>query len=115
MMHSRFVRLLTLSVMSLAATVAQVDTGTISGIVTDSTGAIMPGASVTVTQLGTNVRTTLSTNDSGFYSAPGLRSGRYDVAVSKTGFQAQRATGVELRVQDRLEINFSMAIGATST
>jgi hypothetical protein len=100
---------------SLATAAAQVDTGVISGIVTDSSGAIVPGASVTVTQQETNVRATLSTNEAGFYSAPALHPGHYDVAVGKEGFQAQRKTGIELRVQDRLEVNFNLTVGATST
>jgi hypothetical protein len=114
-MISRCSRRLALLAMSIVAALAQVDTGTISGIVTDASGAIVPGASVTVIQQETNVRVTLGTNETGFYSSPGLRSGRYDIAVTKAGFQAQRKTGVELRVQDRLEINFSLTIGGTST
>jgi hypothetical protein len=114
-MISSFLRRSALFAMSLPAVVAQVDTGTISGIVTDSSGAIVPGASVTVSQQETSLRVTRSTNESGFFSATGLRSGHYDIAVTKAGFQAQRKTGVEVRVQDRLEINFSLAIGGTST
>jgi Carboxypeptidase regulatory-like domain/TonB dependent receptor-like, beta-barrel len=114
-MRSRLCRGMAWFAMSLAALIAQVDTGSISGIVTDATGAIVPGVSVTVTQQETNSRISLSTNDSGFYSAPNLRPGRYDVAVSKAGFQAQRQTGIELRVQDRLEINLKLTVGGTST
>src|SRR4051812_8858091 len=110
------IRQLALSTMLLSvAAMAQVDTGGISGLVTDATGANVPGAQVTVTHQETNVHLTLTTNESGFYSAPSLRPGHYDVAVAREGFQAQRKTGVELRVQDRLEINFSLTIGATST
>ena len=108
-------RRITLFVMSLATAVAQVDTGTISGFVTDSSGAAVPGASVTLIQQNTNVRLTLVTNETGLYSAPGLRPGQYDVAVAKEGFQAERKTDVDLRVQDRLEVNFSLAVGGTST
>ena len=79
--------------MALAVGLAQVDTGTISGIVSDSSGAMVPGATVVVTQQETNVRMTLTTNDAGFYSAPSLRPGHYDVSVSKAGFQSQRKTG----------------------
>jgi hypothetical protein len=64
---------------------AQVDTGAISGVVTDSTGAIVPGAKVTITEIDTNIPVTLVTNDSGFYSAPSLRPGPYQVEVSKPG------------------------------
>ncbi len=94
---------------------AQVDTGAISGIVTDSTGAIIPGAKVIITQTETNAHVAMDTNDAGFYSAPALRAGTYQVEVAKQGFQAQKRTGVSLRVQDRLELNFSLAVGATTT
>jgi hypothetical protein len=94
---------------------AQTDTGTISGIVTDASGAVIPSAAVTITQTDTNVHLTLSTNDAGFYSAPSLHPGPYSVEVSKTGFQTQKNTGIELRVQDRLEINVHLALGTTST
>jgi hypothetical protein len=49
--------------------------GAISGVVTDSTGAIVPGAKVTITETDTNVQVVSSTNDSGFYSAPSLHPG----------------------------------------
>ena len=44
-----------------------------------------------------------------------MHPGHYDVAVTREGFQSQKKTGLELRLQDRLEVNFSLAIGATST
>src|SRR5579863_10223303 len=77
---------------------AQVDTGAISGLVTDATGAIVPGAQVTITQQETNQKIELTTNESGFYSEPSLRTGHYEVDISHQGFQAQKRTGVELRV-----------------
>ena len=79
-----------LCLLAAASAHAQVQTGSITGIVTDSSGAIVPGAQITVTQQETNVRVTLPSNDSGFYVAQNLRPGHYDVAVSKIGFQAQR-------------------------
>ncbi len=97
-----------------AAVLAQVDTGAISGVVTDSTGAIVPGATVAITQEETNVRVTLSTNDAGIYSAPSLHPGVYDIEVSKTGFQPQKKTGAALRVQDRINVSFALALGATT-
>jgi len=97
------------------AVCAQVDTGSISGLVTDSTGALIPAAEVAVTQQETNVSVNVTTNPSGFYSIPGLHPGHYVISATKSGFQTQRRTGIELRVQDRLEINFSIAPGTTST
>jgi len=108
-------RSLFVSALFLAAAWAQVDTGAISGIVSDSTGAIVPAALVTITQRDTNVQLNISTNESGFYSAPALRPGSYDVTVAKAGFQSQKKTGIDLRVQDRLELNFTLALGATSS
>lgn len=110
-------RVLRLALMSAGVfnLMAQVDTGAISGIVTDSSGAIVPGAQVTITQEDTNVHTALPTNNAGFYSAPALRPGHYDIEVAKAGFQAQRKNGIELRVQDRLELNFTLAVGAASS
>jgi hypothetical protein len=93
---------------------AQVDTGTISGIVSDASGAVVPGAQVTITQLETNLQNSLATNESGYYSAPGLRPGHYTVELSRPGFQTQKKTGIELNVQDRLELNFTLALGTAS-
>jgi hypothetical protein len=100
---------------TLTPLIAQVDTGTISGVVTDTSGATVPGAHVSITQQETNLRLALVTNDSGFYSAPSLRLGHYDVQAAKEGFQTQNKTGVELRLQDRIELNFTLAVGATSS
>lgn len=97
-----------------AIALAQVDTGAISGVVTDSSGAVVPGARVTITETETNVRVTLATNDSGFYSAPSLHPGPYQVEVAKSGFQIQKRTGIDLRVQDRVELNFTLAVGAST-
>lgn len=90
---------------------AQVDTGAISGVVTDATGAVVPGAQATITQTETNANVRLTTNEAGFFSAPALHPASYNITVSRTGFQTQTKTGIQLRVQDRLEINFTLAVG----
>src|SRR5205085_5838790 len=94
---------------------AQVDTGSITGVVTDSSGALVPDAQVTITETQTNVRFAVTTNGSGFFSTPSLHPGPYQLEVAKQGFQTQKQTGINLRVQDRLELNFSLALGATAT
>ena len=94
---------------------AQVDTGSISGTVTDKTGAVIPGASVTVTETSTNYRTSLATNEAGFYSAPSLHPGNYEVAASKDGFRPAKSRPFDLRVQDRAEMNFQLELGATTS
>jgi outer membrane receptor protein involved in Fe transport len=93
---------------------AQVDTGGVSGVVTDRTGASIPGARVTVTQQATNLTSEFETNEAGFYSAPSLRPGLYNVTISKEGFQPQKSKDFELRVQDRAELNFQLELGMTT-
>ncbi len=94
---------------------AQVDTGSISGVVSDSTGAVIPGTQVLIAQEETNLQTKLLTNGAGFYSAPALRPGLYQVTALKEGFRAEKKTGIELRVQDHLEVNFQLQLGATTS
>ncbi len=100
---------------SVFSLMAQVDTGTISGIVTDSSNAVIPKAQVIITQQETDQHLRLAANDSGFYSAPGLRTGHYSIQVSHQGFQAQKKTGIQVNVQDRLQVNFTLAVGAAAS
>jgi len=94
---------------------AQVDTGAISGVVSDASGAVVPGAKVTITGVDTGLQTALVTNAAGFYAAPALRPGLYRVSAAASGFRAETRTGIELRVQERLELDFRLEVGATAT
>src|SRR5260370_15640864 len=100
---------------SALAAMAQVDTGAILGVVTDRSGAVVPGAGVKIVEESTNSLTELHTNDSGFYSAPALRPGRYQVTVAKEGFRPQKSQSFDLRVQDHAELNFQLDVGPTSS
>src|SRR5215813_4315014 len=95
--------------------VAQVDTGAVAGVVTDRSGAVMPNVDVVIVQQETNQATALKTNDRGFYSAPSLRPGSYRVTAQKEGFRSEKSQTFTLRVQDRVELNFQLEVGATST
>jgi len=89
--------------------------GAITGIVTDSSGAVIPNAKVTITNTGTGVEArTLETNASGIYTAEGLPVGTYMVAVEATGFQRSVQSNITLNVADRLGINFSLKVGAVT-
>ncbi len=112
--HSaRWITCLALAVVlsSAASARAQLDTASIVGIIRDSSGAILPGVSVTATLEGTGVASTVVTNSSGQYVFPALRIGRYMVAAELQGFKRAVQADVPLRVQDRLEVNFTLAIG----
>src|ERR1700694_195673 len=69
---------------------AQVDTGTILGTVTDATGAVIPGAKVTIRNEGTSFTQTTTTSSSGTYVFTPLRIGLYTVEAEKEGFKRQR-------------------------
>jgi len=93
----------------------QLDTGAISGTVRDSSGAVVQAAKVTLTETETGIAVSLLTNNDGFYSAPTLHIGKYDLSAVAAGFETQTRTAIELRVQDRLNVDFTLAPGQTST
>src|SRR5689334_11267951 len=66
---------------------AQAPTGVISGTVTDQSGAVIPSATVTVTEKATGTVRTMTTNNAGLYSAPALLAGEYDVRAEAPGFR----------------------------
>jgi len=95
---------------------AQVDTGTILGTVHDASGAVLPNASVTLTNQETAQSLTTTTTNSGEYTFTPLRIGRYSVEVKSTGFEGQRREGVELHIQQQAVIDFTLQPGqVTST
>jgi outer membrane receptor protein involved in Fe transport len=77
---------------------AQTFRGTILGSVSDSSGAAVPGATVTIKNLDTGLTRTVSTSDDGFYSAPELPIGNYSVTVEKAGFKSGVVTGIRVEV-----------------
>lgn len=103
-----------LAVLSPAAAVAQIDTGAIVGRVQDSSGAVLPGVTVTATRADTGVVTTAITNESGEYLFTGLRIGVYTVAAELQGFRRAAFEAVRLNVQARVQLDFELAVGAVS-
>ncbi len=90
---------------------AQEARGTILGRVTDSSGAVIPGASVKITNTSTGITTSLVTNDQGNYQAPFLIPGIYRVSAEIAGFKRFLRDGIELRVDDRLEVDIALSVG----
>lgn len=116
--YQKFVLLVLAAGFCLFATcslLAQVSTGAISGSVNDSTGAAIPGATVTVTNQGTGVSHTMTTNSDGFYSAEGLPVGQYRINVAKPGFQESVTQGIQLDPGQRRANNVVLGVGAAST
>jgi hypothetical protein len=77
---------------------AQRGSGRILGTGTDTSGAVVPGATVTITNVATHVETTTVTNDSGYFTMPNLQVGSYSVAVTKDGFKKRVRSGLTLEV-----------------
>src|SRR5579872_1696100 len=92
----------------------QADTATIVGTVVDQSGAALPNAVVTLTNLGTNQKTVVKTDSAGSFVATPLKIGDYSIAVEAQGFKSATQTGVTLNVQDRLRVDFTMQIGSVS-
>jgi len=88
--------------------------GTISGEITDSSGAVIPGATVRVTNVGTNVVTTVVTNEAGVYSVPSLNPGTYDVEAAAKGFESAVVKKVVLEVNLNVKEDFVLKVGTTS-
>ncbi len=98
-----------------AALKAQTITANVNGTVTDSTGAIIPGAKVTATNVDTNVQTNTTTNNDGIYNIRFLQVGRYNVTVDAQGF-AQRTFGpftLEANQDAKIDASMSVAGGTT--
>ena len=91
---------------------AQSNTGAITGQIQDASGAIIPNATVTVTNLGTNESRTVQTNAEGFYEVPSLSTGVYKVTATAIGFQESTVTDARLSVGDRLRVDVTVAVGA---
>jgi hypothetical protein len=85
--------------------------GTISGTVSDKSGAVIPDATITATNKGTTQATTATTNDAGYFVFTNLPAGTYDVAAEKTGFQRCVRTGVILDPAGRVEVTCTMDVG----
>jgi hypothetical protein len=100
------------SILSFASTaLAQIDTGVIVGRVTDDSGAILPGVTITATQEGTGVASNTVSNDRGEYIFPGLRVGTYSVSAELQGFKRALRRDVRVNVQTRAQVDLSLSVG----
>jgi Carboxypeptidase regulatory-like domain len=100
-----------LAVMALQA---QITTTTISGVVTDGTGAGIPNAQVTVSNTGTGASHTVTTNVQGAYRIDLLPAGDYEVEVSASGFKKSKQTGISLEVNRAARVDASLSIGSVN-
>jgi hypothetical protein len=88
--------------------------GSISGTVTDATGAVVAKASVTATNTDTRIRQTTVTDDKGFYSFPNLPIGHYEMEIANTAFRPYQRTGIVLDANSALTIDAVLVVGGRS-
>lgn len=89
-------------------------TGTIVGTVSDSSGAVVPGATVVITNTAKNLNQQTVTTSAGTYSIPSLLPGSYSVAVTANGFSKQTITGVDLAVGKEVTVDIRLQPGAVN-
>src|SRR6185437_1929199 len=94
---------------------AQVDQGTITGVVQDSTGAAIPDASITLTNTDTGLVFQGKSDSSGVYVFSPIKIGNYKVSADHEGFSTTNQQNVHLDVQQRLAVNIVLQTGAVNT
>src|ERR1700728_4393678 len=87
------------------------NSGTVVGEVTDPSGAVIPGATVTLSDPSSGVKMTKTTNDDGKYVFPAVPPGTYSVSASRSGFSVARTEGQAVNIGVQLTINLSLKIG----
>jgi Carboxypeptidase regulatory-like domain len=105
------VRAVLLGLLLVTASLAQRDLGTITGTVTDPTGAAIPGAKVTITEVATNLSYTVTTGASGDYTRPALKPGIYTVAAEAQGFRRVAQENVVVNGGDRVGVPLTLPVG----
>ena len=96
---------------SSTAALAQRTTATVRGTARDTTQAVLPGVTVTVTNEDTGLVREVTTNSEGIYVVPELPIGRYKIEAQLQGFKRASRTGVLLRVADEFAVDFELSAG----
>ncbi len=105
---------LALSVLLVSTVALASITGSISGVVTDPSGAVVTGATVVATNTQTGIKNTVTTDSKGFFSFPSLPVGTYDVQVTQTGFKTYSKTGLVIDANSALRADATLQLGAAS-
>src|SRR5208283_608754 len=106
-----FVWIASLVLLFSSLALAQRDLGTITGTVTDATGAVVPGASVTITNDATGESAKITTTASGDFTRPALLPGVYTVSVEAQGFRRASRQKVEVTAGGRVGVPFALDVG----
>jgi hypothetical protein len=113
-LRARIPFVVVLLLLSAAVAAAQTNTSRITGTVFDSTGAVVPGATVTALHESTGIAQTQTTTDAGLYSFASLPLGAYTITVEKSGFKTSKQTGNVLVISTPLNVDIALATGEVS-
>src|SRR5437762_14025434 len=105
------VRFFVIAALSMSSTFGQVQEGRIVGTIYDPQRSVVPGASVTVTDLGTNVARRVTTGAGGDYVVTPLKPGTYSVSATSAGFQTTTRSGIDLTVGAAIRLDIELRIG----
>src|SRR3954463_9452434 len=93
---------------------AQFDSATVSGVVQDGTGGVLPGADVTLTSVGTGLERRAVTHEAGLYTFPNVTVGEYRITAMLPGFRPVTQTGVALTAGVNIRVDVQMVLGNVS-
>src|SRR5689334_10300484 len=109
----RTVRFCALSFVCAIVTLAQTDRGVITGTVKDTSGAVVPNAQITATELGTNATYKSRTTTSGDFTVPSLPVGSYQVRIENTGFKTHLVTSLTVAAGATVPLDITLEVGTT--
>src|SRR5688572_7720497 len=108
---NRYFVALVITFSAAAPVAAQVLYGSITGVVQDSAGALVPGASARIHNVGTAQEFTTQTNEAGSYTFPNLQPGTYDLAINANGFRALTRRGITITVNTVRREDVALEVG----
>src|SRR5216684_275849 len=106
--------ILAIAILSAGQAYAQVSGATLSGTITDPSGASIANAKVSITNKATGITRDVTADAAGFYSAPNLLPGAYEVAVAAPGFSTTKESNITLTVGAQQALNVSLKIGEST-
>ena len=113
-MKERVLCAILLCVVLSVAAFSQTTNATVDGTVSDASGALIPGVTITATNLGTGIVTTVLSNESGAYNFASLQTGTYKVTAELTGFQTKTYNNVQLGGSQQVRLNFALQVGGVA-
>src|SRR5690606_20373941 len=106
--------LICLTAVNVAPLAAQDARGTVLGRVSDESGSVVPGAEVRITNENTGVAAAAKANESGNFVLPYLIPGTYSLSVEMTGFKKWIRPGIQVRINDTVEVNVDLTVGSVT-